>query len=148
MMSQRNPYEPPSAPIADPPARPGRRIGWKIYLWATTGLIVASVLWIIEAIRPLGFLDLGLTVPSYAGLWGYAYRRRVLTRGFWTLLLPVRICWDFAFQLVFEPSGLGYLPVEMPTTFILVLSFVMLTPLYLGLALYAMRSPEIWAAST
>jgi len=77
-------YAPPKAPV-DNEVVPRR--GWVVYFWALVALGVIGTVPCVLELRtgPPRLLALGLAVTALdamgiAGLWGYAYRRRLLAR--------------------------------------------------------------------
>lgn len=93
-----------------------------------------------SAFRLVHLLDLTITLAGLAGLWGYAFRKRLLSASFWrvqSLLFPI---WEIVMNFVFSrvPAGrAGY--VEVLT----LMSFFV--PEYWALWKYGYRSPDIWS---
>ncbi len=118
----------------------GNRRGWKIYCIAVAlALVVIYTVVLTAAFRPLHLVDLALTLSSFAGLYGYAFRQRVLWAGFWRIQCFLFPAWEVAMNFYFSQNTVrisGFVAL-----FALMLFFV---PEYWALWKYGYRSPEIW----
>jgi hypothetical protein len=87
--------------------------------------------------------DFVVAAICFAGLFGYAFRRRVLNAAIWKAVFVGTVIWDpvYLFLLLPEPPG------EQPGSLTLlvggVISVAMLLK-YFGLCLYAFGSADIW----
>jgi len=118
----------------------GNRQGWKIYCIAVAiALVVIYVAVLTAAFRPVHLVDLALTLLSFAGLYGYAFRRRILWPGFWRIQCFLFPAWEIAMNFYFSHNAAGIS--GSIALFVLILFFV---PEYWALWRYGYRSPEIW----
>lgn len=114
--------------------------GWKIYcLVLGIALTVIYAVVLSASFRPLHIVDLAITLPSFAGLCGYAFQKRVAWLGFWRIQCFLLPAWDLLFNFYLSPNGLGAAGVL--EVFLLTLVFV---PEYWALWAYGYRSPGIW----
>jgi hypothetical protein len=75
-------------------ARKRRRMLWKLYFGLISFLVVGSVpLTLIDEPHPIypvaDYVILGLTAAQLIGLYGYAFKRPMLSERFWQLAFPV-----------------------------------------------------------
>ena len=144
----RNPYTPPGADLADLELTPGRRIGWKVYLWLMVTLSAIALALFGQSMQTADLAALAVTAVALVGLFGLAYRRRIGSRFFWRLWLPCEVVWDLAVVLVLTPAGLANQFPGTPTSAVEeVAGLAILLPLYVGLYRYAYRSRELWSAT-
>jgi hypothetical protein len=118
----------------------GTTTGWKIYC-VVLGIAVAIIYGVVlsASFRPVHIVDLAITLPSFAGLCGYAFQKRVGWLGFWQIQCFLFPAWDVLFNFYLSPPGMdafGLLEV-----LVLTLLFV---PEYWALWAYGYRSPGIW----
>jgi hypothetical protein len=114
--------------------------GWKVYcvvLGVTLALIYAVVL--TANFRRLHIVDLAITWASFAGLYGYAFQKRVAWRSVWRVQCFLLPAWDLFFNFYLSPKDLGV--AGMVEVLMLMLFFV---PEYWALWAYGYRSPRIW----
>ena len=117
-----------------------KHVGWKVYCVAVA-LALTTIYTVVlrSAFRPVHLLDLAMTLAGFAGLWGCAFRQRLLWARFWRVqafLFPV---WEILMAFVFSRTtggSPGYV-----TLLALILFFV---PEYWALWKYGYRSPDIW----
>jgi len=90
-------------------------------------------------------IDVFVYIFVLAGLFGYAYRRRILSRAVWRLTIPIALIYDIQSLITLDIDD-----IENTTEFIIfsLVSFAIFAPLtfaqYLGLFKYAYRSVDIW----
>ena len=141
-----NPYRTPGS--AASPQAPGRRLLWKLYSWLIA--LAYALVFLAEGVRwmqALDVVDTGATAVGLAGLFAYAYRRRLASTAFWKGWLPLQVGWDLLVLLQLEPLGLMYQFAETdPSSAVAdtIIGILLLLPLYFALFRYAFRSPEIW----
>lgn len=125
---------------------------WKLYLGLVCLLVMASVsTLLIEGPHPIyaiaDYIIMSLTIAQIVGLYGYAFRRPMLSERFWQLAFPVFVLNLLASLLV---GGVRYAATQsdigVPAATIVISLFAL--PLFLPLLLadrrYAFRSPTIW----
>jgi hypothetical protein len=89
--------------------------------------------------RRLHIVDLAITVPSFVGLCGYAFQKRVAWRGFWRIQCFLLPAWDLLFNFYLSRKELG--AAALVEVLLLMLFFV---PEYWALWAYGYRSSGIW----
>lgn len=45
------------------------------------------------------YLDAFVSIPSFVGVWAFAYRWKLLKHWFWKFYLPTILVWNFAIEL-------------------------------------------------
>lgn len=126
--------------MSESPRLADRRLGWKVYCVAVAVALAAiyTVVW-RSAFRPVHLVDLAITLAGFAGLWGYASQRRLLSQSFWRIQACLFPAWEIVMNFYFSriTAGIsGYVAV-----WALMLFFV---PEYWALWKYGYRSPDIW----
>lgn len=127
----------PSAPLGsgDPVARQSRRLGWKVYAFLLAGLFFASYIYLLVAdFQAFVVPDCVISGIGLVGLFGYAFRRRLLYARLWVIYATVLPVWDLASNFVYEVSPAGT-----------VFAMAVLIPKYVALWRYG-HSSEIWVA--
>jgi len=115
------------------------RRGWKIYC-AVVGLWLVIVYAVVAPrFRLIYVADVSITLPSYLGVWGYAFETKIGWRPLWGFLSFVFPTWDVLFNFVLSPESLSEVGV-----FPVLIALVLLVPAYVAIWRYAFRSPEIW----
>jgi hypothetical protein len=109
---------------------------WKIYCFVLAALMYVVVC--AAAFRPMLLVDFAITVVSFFGLCGLAFRKRFGWRAFWRAQCFIFPLWDLVFN--FGPSSNSAAAVRMEAL-VLMLLFV---PQYWALWEYGYRSPELW----
>lgn len=149
---QENVYAPPRADLGKEEAGPPRRRGWTVYLWIIAPLTAVSLayLWLTGNPRLLDLADLLSIVAGLAGLYGYAYRKRIGDVRFWRAFAPGVVVWDLVLNSVLVPAGLAYQHPDVlnQSQGELVLGLVINLPIYVALFLYAYRSADLWAGES
>jgi hypothetical protein len=80
--------------------------GWKIYclvLAAFLALMYAVVF--AGAFRPMLLADFAITLVSLAGLYGFAFQKRLGWRAFWRVQCFAFPVWDLLFNFALSPSS-------------------------------------------
>jgi hypothetical protein len=120
---------------------------WKIYFFILsllyTAYMVAAILY-PEAmeLESIDYFDLGFALLALVGVFGYAFRRTVLSKNVWKLYLPFIILWDIGFAtLRNEWIGGKDLMYEIMALIIIVLTLI---PQYVALFRYGFRSAQLW----
>ena len=139
-----NPYRTPTAALREGDAEQQRRRVLKLYLGLS--LVLGAARALDASLPTFNFVGLGVVAFSCAGLFGYAFRRRVGRPWLWALWLPVHVAWTMTAELVLVPRDLVLVwggPGRL-TAFGHLYAQLFELPLYAALYLYAFRSPEIW----
>jgi hypothetical protein len=114
--------------------------GWKIYclvLAAFLALMYAVVF--AGAFRPMLLADFAITLVSLAGLYGFAFQKRLGWRAFWRVQCFAFPVWDLLFNVALSPSSRE--AAVRATSLVLMLLFV---PEYWALWKYAFKSAGLW----
>lgn len=117
--------------------RQTRRLGWKIYAFLLSGLLLLSYAYLAATdFRVFVVPDMAVSVVGLVGLFGYAFHRKLLHARLWvvwSLFLPV---WDLISNFVYE--------VSLASTVIAMATHI---PEYVALWRYGRDSSEIWGSS-
>lgn len=123
-------------------------MGWKIYFCSLTLLLAAlyvlSFTYFLPNASPsmkiAHYLDLPISVIALVGLYGYAFRKRIVHPNFWKVWLVVIVLWDMFYNLVLS----GWTHLELPDMAVFFLAYGILLPEYFALYMYGFRSEELW----
>ena len=142
MPEEPNPYAAPSADtnLIGPPSK---RTAWKAYALAVLVLQVIGLVAGLPKMDSVDAVDFGMTAVGVVGLFGFAFRRRLLTRGIWMAWSIVLPLWDAAMGLWIYPSQAAQDKPGWTTAYFM--AMVLFLPEYLALIWYAYRSHEIWS---
>jgi hypothetical protein len=147
----RDIYSPPRTAVSDPEPAP-RSPGWLVYFWLLAAWFAYGFVELamnVAALKVAALVIRSGTTAVYgfglAGIWGYARRRRLLTRNAWAgcLLLLVFQLFMLGRAVLLrlldgvDPASYG---IALPAVF-----GVLLLPMAWALWQYAFRSPELWA---
>lgn len=112
---------------------------WKLYFWVFIVLIIIG--YSAEgADKSWGFIiDTPLTICAFAGLFAYAYRKKILNKHFWKIFLPVYVLWELYYNifLLEEPSFSN--PEER---IYIIIGYSLFVPFYVALYRYAFKFLE------
>ncbi|TQV73773.1 hypothetical protein FLL45_12960 [Aliikangiella marina] len=147
MKKQHNPYQSPDAEIyLKLPPKKGKNL-WKAFFVISFLLYLIALFFILDFIRndPLiTTFDLIIDTLLLTGLYGFAFDRKLLFKGFWIVLLISAMGIDaydyFANGFVSSDAGelfVFYLAISL---FLLTVSFIQ----YLALFMYSFSSDDIW----
>jgi hypothetical protein len=124
-----------------------RKRGWRVYFWLVgLFLVIALVAEIVEPaddpfVDTVDYLTSGF---SLAGLFGYAYSRRILSQTIWRIWLPIAVVWDLA--LLVRQVTKGNLASDLVTFFAIALLWaIVAVPVYVAIYRYGYRSPDLWS---
>jgi len=123
-------------------------MAWKIYFFFLSSLLVLSYWagwgdrWIVY-----DYLDVPMQIILFSGLYGYAFKQRIGSAGFWRIWLPFIIFWDLAGLLIhYEPSQDNESAVLMGVLIYIV--YMPIIPAYLAIYFYGHKSEELWNPQT
>ena len=137
---------------------------WKLYAWFILVLNVLAVLFFSPlmtkvvgfdflaelgiALRGIAWIDVPISVAALVGVFGYAYRRPIATRGLWGTCAVLVVAWDmlvnfgvinhFASSTTFELSSS-----IVRGSVITLLTLPLVAPAYLALFFYAYELPRM-----
>lgn len=114
---------------------------WRAYFWLVLALILASILvtgfdvnWRLNLID---WLNLAFMVGGLAGVYGYAYKRRLASKSFWTLFTIFALAYQLAYSFVLDQR---YGAAPATSTADGLTTFVPLIPMFIAMYLYVFRS--------
>jgi hypothetical protein len=123
---------------------------WKTYFWLMILLVVFGQIALVygEATTVLDVTLLAVTLAQLVGLFGYVFKRPILSAAVWRWLFPIFIVaflvtvFEGAYRFNLDPD------VAMVTNMltITIFSLLVLFPLLLANYRYAFRSENIWHA--
>ena len=138
MSDDPNPYEAPRT-REQPSVEPSRRFVWKVYAFAAAAVQAVAMVLELPRLTTTDAVDYFITLIGTVGLFGFAYRRRILWLPLWkvwSILFPL---WDvFMGAWLFPRQNGGAI---QSGYFVAMLLFL---PEYFGLLRYAQSSPELW----
>ena len=119
------------------------RIGWKSYFVLLSLLYVGTLASILADSSPSSlfhYVDSFISGVALAGVFGYAFRKKLLHERFWCVLLPIFVVWDIWFNKNAYPEGFPSLTHQI--VYVMLWIFIFLE--YFALYLYGYRSKDIW----
>jgi len=118
---------------------------WKIYFFIialqTIGVPAGAIL--LSDIKIMDVVNWVFVIAGVVGLFGFVYRRPILSQGFWKGFAPLIVLWDIVFLILWLPAQESYTlgdRLEMHTLLI----FLFLLPQYIGLFRYGYNDEELW----
>jgi hypothetical protein len=116
-------------------ARQSSRVGWKVYAFLLSGFFFAGYIYLFLAdFQAFVVPDCLMSGFGLVGLFGYAFRRRLLHARVWVFCAIILPVWDLISNFVYEVSPAGT-----------VFAIAVLLPKYVALWRYG-HSSEIWVA--
>ena len=108
-------------------------------------IYVAAVIWFPEEmeLEAVDYIDFVFAAFSLVGVFGFAFKKTVLSQSTWKVYLPFIILWDISYsalrdewvggeELIYETMALG-------------LMALILIPQYVAIFRYGFRSKQLWA---
>ncbi len=116
---------------------------WKIYaIVMTVILLIAYFFTFRYGMQTLDYVDLPVSIIALIGVYGFAFRIRLISYWIWRVWLLVVLGWNgyynFYDALISVPEYSPFILTGM------VLAFVVLVPEYIALFLYGFRSSSLW----
>lgn len=119
------------------------------FLWKI--LFVFSILMQISGITkiPLRFYDIfDFFFSSFCliGLFGFAWRKRILIKSIWQVTAFLYVFWTFVYAFIFIPSqklpdgSIG----QINILWVNIVSLILFLPWFISLFLYGYKSIEVW----
>ena len=124
-----------------------RSIFWKIYFFIFVGL--TSLEFISESIETTiwDIVNIPIMIMATIGLYGYVFSKNFYKQYFWLCFFVFLIIWDAMYFIV---VGIPPDPelTEMENKFInlfaIILTYILVTPAYIGLLFYGLPSNKLW----
>lgn len=118
---------------------------WKIYFWFLVMVVGAFFgASLVQGLDAVKIIDFVISLISLAGLFGFAYRRKIGVSLLWKVWLPVIVAWDawtnFLWNGLSGFHGLAWLDVIVVGA----VFDAIFAGEYIALYLYGFRSEEIW----
>ncbi len=119
-------------------------MAWKIYFFFFCALYFLSYWagwgerWIVYA-----YLDAPIQIVLLAGVYGYAFKKRIGSAGFWQKWLPFVVVWDLAGLFIhYDPSQDNEAAVFMGIAIYIL--YLIIIPAYCALYFYGHKSGKLW----
>lgn len=144
-MMNMNPYKPPSSPLGVPDGKPKNSVGWKVVFWTSLIFMLLGIPgWSsIKGLTVLDYADFALSWVAVAGLYGFAYYKRVGNVVFWRYFFYVTLIETMVFSLVFPILGVPrYGATAINYWYIFEIAYGLL--ILWALHRYAYRSAFVW----
>ena len=124
-------------------------MGWKIYFWVLFLLLIIAYAMILTTSPTFwDILDPIVSFVALAGVFAYAYKKKIFSANFWKTWFVVIIIWDLTYNIVLtEYLGVAQdigSSLEEGTPIDHILSILIIIPEYIALYLLGVKSPDIW----
>lgn len=124
------------------------RVFWKIYA------IIACVLFALGSVGSLfdpsfrynaaDYLDIAITATVFIGFVAFAYRRRLISRSFWRVVLVFLIAWSIYYQFLPAPDDMRQKISEVESWVATVSYYAFMTPIVIGIWKYSSKNSPVW----
>ena len=112
------------------------RTGWKIYfLLMCVLLAVIKVQTLSLGLSIESCIDTVISMSALAGLYGYAYQKKIMNRLLWKIIWVLVMLW-FVLTLATMQNNVHLLSI--------IIGAIIIAPKYIALYLYGFRSDELW----
>ena len=120
-------------------------VKWKIYFWFLVVIVVNGYSSMFSAYLIFyDYLDIPFSILGLVGLFGYAYKKKLLCPNIWKICFFLIVIWEI-FNTFFIPFHANRELVGQNEEFyVKFISLFIALPLYISLFLYGFRSKEIW----
>ena len=124
-----------------------RSIFWKIYFFIFVGL--TSLEFISESIETTiwDIVNIPIMIMATIGLYGYVFSKNFYKQYFWLCFFVFLIIWDAMYFIVVgippDPE-LTEMENKYIDLFAIILTYILMTPAYIGLLLYGLPSNKLW----
>ena len=124
-----------------------RSIFWKIYFFIFVGLTSLEFISVSIEVTIWGIVNIPIMIIATIGLYGYVFSKNFYKQYFWLCFFVFLIIWDAVYFIV---VGLPPDPelTEMENKYIdlfaIILTYILMTPAYIGLLLYGLPSNKLW----
>jgi magnesium-transporting ATPase (P-type) len=134
-----------------------RSIFWKIYFFIFVGLTslefifvgLTSLEFIFESIETTiwDIVNIPIMIMATIGLYGYVFSKNFYKQYFWLCFFVFLIIWDAMYSIVVgmppDPE-LTEMENKYIDLFAIILTYILMTPAYIGLLLYGLPSNKLW----
>ena len=124
-----------------------RSIFWKIYFFIFVGL--TSLEFISESIETTiwDIVNIPIMIMATIGLYGYVFSKNFYKQYFWLCFFVFLIIWDAMYFIVVgippDPE-LTEMENKYIDLFAIILTYISMTPAYIGLLFYGLPSNKLW----
>jgi len=124
-----------------------RSIFWKIYFFIFVGL--TSLEFISESIETTiwDIVNIPIMIMATIGLYGYVFSKNFYKQYFWLCFFVFLIIWDAMYFIVVgippDPE-LTEMENKYINLFAIILTYILVTPAYIGLLFYGLPSNKLW----
>ena len=124
-----------------------RSIFWKIYFFIFVGL--TSLEFISESIETTiwDIVNIPIMIMATIGLYGYVFSKNFYKQYFWLCFFVFLIIWDAMYFIVVgippDPE-LTEMENKYIDLFAIILTYILMTPAYIGLLFYGLPSNKLW----
>tara|TARA_B100000809_G_C14870169_1_gene435237 strand:+ start:161 stop:613 length:453 start_codon:yes stop_codon:yes gene_type:complete len=124
-----------------------RSIFWKIYFFIFVGL--TSLEFISESIETTiwDIVNIPIMIMATIGLYGYVFSKNFYKQYFWLCFFVFLIIWDAMYFIVVgippDPE-LTEMENKYIDLFAIILTYILVTPAYIGLLFYGLPSNKLW----
>ena len=124
-----------------------RSIFWKIYFFIFVGL--TSLEFISESIETTiwDIVNIPIMIIAIIGLYGYVFSKNFYKQYFWLCFFVFLIIWDAMYFIVVgippDPE-LTEMENKYIDLFAIILTYILMTPAYIGLLFYGLPSNKLW----
>ena len=124
-----------------------RSIFWKIYFFIFVGL--TSLEFISESIETTiwDIVNIPIMIIAIIGLYGYVFSKNFYKQYFWLCFFVFLIIWDavyFIFVGIPPDPELTEMENKYIDLFAIILTYILVTPAYIGLLFYGLPSNKLW----
>jgi len=134
-----------------------RSIFWKIYFFIFVGLTslefifvgLTSLEFIFESIETTiwDIVNIPIMIMATIGLYGYVFSKNFYKQYFWLCFFVFLIIWDAMYLIVVgmppDPE-LTEMENKYIDLFAIILTYILMTPAYIGLLFYGLPSNKLW----
>lgn len=120
------------------------RTGWKIYFWFVATLLALkyiSFFFLDESFYQ--YFTRPIPIVPLAGLYGYAYQKRIIGAIFWKIWLFLILILEVVYHITAGRKILSQHDIVLAIMLRSVL-FLIMVPEYIALYFYAFKSRELW----
>ena len=124
-----------------------RSIFWKIYFFIFVGLTSLEFISVSIEVTIWDIVNILIMIIATIGLYGYAFSKNFYKQYFWLCFFVFLIIWDAVYFIVVGvPSDPELTEIENKYIglFAIALTYILMTPAYIGLLLYGLPSNKLW----
>ena len=124
-----------------------RSIFWKIYFFIFVGLTSLEFISVSIEATIWDIVNIPIMIIATIGLYGYVFSKNFYKQYFWLCFFVFLIIWDAMYFIVVgippDPE-LTEMENKYIDLFAIILTYILMTPAYIGLLLYGLPSNKLW----